>query len=58
MKKGSSYAFQNYNMPWDKWYEKFDALGREMKALKVTNELDRYVPEEVIPYPEGLHTGI
>lgn len=48
------YAFQNYDMLWDKWYEKFDALGKEMKAIKVIKEFDKYVPdEEVIPYPKG-----
>ena len=48
------YVFQNYNMLWDKWYEKFDALGKQMKELKVIKEFDKYVPEEeVIPYPKG-----
>lgn len=48
------YVFQNYNQLWDKWYEKFDKLGQEMKNLKVVKEFYKYVPEEeVIPYPKG-----
>jgi pyruvate,water dikinase len=48
------YVFQNYDMLWDKWYKKFDALGKEMKALKVVGEFHKYVPEEeVIPLVKG-----
>ena len=48
------YVFENYNMLWDKWYEKFRALGNEMKELKVPAELHKYVPDDqVFPAPRG-----
>ncbi len=48
------YAFQNYDMLWNEWYKKFNALGKEMKALNVVSEFHKYVPdEEVIPIVKG-----
>jgi len=48
------YVFQNYPMLWDKWIQKFQALGREMESLKVPTELPKYIPEdEVIPVVKG-----
>jgi pyruvate, water dikinase len=48
------YVFENYEMLWNKWLEKFQALGREMAAIKIPKELHKYVPdEEVFPAPRG-----
>jgi pyruvate, water dikinase len=48
------YVFQNYNMLWEKWLQKFQALGREMESLEVVKELVKYVPDdEVIPVVKG-----
>ena len=48
------YVFQNYDMLWAKWLQKFQALGREMESLEVVKELVKYVPEdEVIPVVKG-----
>jgi pyruvate,water dikinase len=48
------YVFQNYNMLWEKWLQKFQALGREMASLQVEKELLKYVPDhEVIPVVKG-----
>ena len=48
------YVFQNYNMLWKKWLQKFQALGKEMESLEVVKELVKYVPDdEVIPVVKG-----
>jgi pyruvate,water dikinase len=48
------YVFQNYNMLWEKWLQKFQALGKEMESLEVAKELVKYVPDdEVIPVVKG-----
>ena len=48
------YVFQNYNMLWEKWLQKFQALGKEMESLEVVKELVKYVPDdEVIPVVKG-----
>lgn len=48
------YVFQNYPMLWNKWIEKFQALGRDMQHLKVPAEFVKYVPDEdVIPVTKG-----
>src|SRR5512135_2546570 len=48
------YVFQNYDMLWGKWLQKFQALGREMESLEVVKELVKYVPDdEVIPLVKG-----
>jgi pyruvate,water dikinase len=48
------YAFQNYDMLWEKWLDKFQALGEQMEAIKIVKEFDKYVPDEdVFPVPKG-----
>ena len=48
------YVFENYDTLWDKWLEKFQALGREMESLKIPKEFDKYVPDsEIFPAPRG-----
>ncbi|HBE45627.1 MAG TPA: PEP-utilizing enzyme, mobile region [Deltaproteobacteria bacterium] len=48
------YVLQNYNMLWDKWIEKFKALGKEMQNLKIPEELVKYVPDEdIFPVIKG-----
>ncbi len=48
------YVFQNYDMLWGKWLQKFQALGKEMESLEVVKELVKYVPDdEVIPLVKG-----
>lgn len=48
------YVFQNYDMLWDKWIQKFQALGREMESLKIVPELPQFVPDsDVIPTVKG-----
>ncbi|MCX8022451.1 MAG: PEP-utilizing enzyme [Syntrophorhabdaceae bacterium] len=48
------YVFENYDNLWAKWLEKFQALGREMAAVKIPKELPKFVPDEdVFPYPKG-----
>ena len=48
------YILQNYDMLWDKWIEKFKALGKDMQNLKVPEELVKYVPDEdIFPVPKG-----
>jgi len=48
------YVFQNYDMLWAKWLQKFQALGKEMESLEVVKELVKYVPDdEVIPLVKG-----
>jgi pyruvate,water dikinase len=48
------YVFENYDTLWNKWLEKFQALGREMESLKIPKEFDKYVPDsEIFPAPRG-----
>ncbi len=50
------YVFEHYEELWDKWLTKFQALGEEMKAVKVPAELPKYVPDdEVLPAPTGFY---
>ena len=50
------YVFEHYNELWDKWLTKFKALGEEMAAVKVPDELPKFVPdEEVLPAPTGVY---
>jgi pyruvate,water dikinase len=37
--------FENYDQLWDEWLTRFQALGRELEAVKVPEELPRYVPD-------------
>lgn len=48
------YVFQNYDMLWKKWLEKFQELGREMQKLELVKELPKFVPDdEVVPVVKG-----
>jgi len=48
------HVLQNYDMLWEKWIEKFMALGKEMQNLKVPEELPKYVPDEdIFPVTKG-----
>ncbi len=48
------YVFQNYDMLWAKWLQKFQAIGKEMDSLEVVKELVKFVPDdEVIPVVKG-----
>jgi len=38
-------VFENYEKLWDEWLPRFQALGRELEAVKVPEELPRYVPD-------------
>ncbi len=52
------YVFEHYDELWDKWLEKFKALGEEMAAVKVPEELPEFVPdEEVLPVPRGVYVS-
>jgi pyruvate,water dikinase len=52
------YVFEHYDELWEKWLKKFQALGREMAALKVPEELPKYVPEDqVLPAPRGYYAS-
>ena len=37
--------FENYDQLWDEWLTRFQALGWELEAVKVPEELPRYVPD-------------
>ncbi|MBP1735541.1 MAG: PEP-utilizing protein mobile region [Deltaproteobacteria bacterium] len=48
------YVFQNYDMLWEKWLQKFQALGKEMRELELVKEMPKFVPDdEVIPLVKG-----
>lgn len=52
------YVFEHYDELWDKWLKKFQALGKEMAAVKVPQELPTFVPEEeVLPAPTGCYVS-
>jgi pyruvate, water dikinase len=52
------YVFEHYDELWDKWLEKFKALGNEMDALVVPEELPKYVPDDqVLPAPTGCYVS-
>ena len=52
------YIFEHYDELWEKWLNKFQALGREMAAVKVPEELPKYVPEDqVLPAPRGYYAS-
>jgi len=38
-------VFENYEKLWDEWLPRFQALGRELEAVKVPEELPRYTPD-------------
>ena len=52
------YVFEHYDELWEKWLDKFQALGREMAAVKIPEELPKYVPEDqVLPAPRGYYAS-
>jgi pyruvate,water dikinase len=52
------YVFEHYDELWEKWLNKFQALGREMVAVKIPEELPKYVPEDqVLPAPRGYYAA-
>jgi len=52
------YVFEHYDELWDKWLIKFKALGEEMKAVKIPEELPKFVPEDqVLPAPTGCYVS-
>jgi pyruvate,water dikinase len=56
--KRAFYVFEHYNELWEKWLTKFKALGNEMAALKVPEELPKFVPEDqVLPAPTGVYVS-
>jgi len=38
-------VFEHYERLWDEWLPRFQALGRELEAIKVPEELPKYVPD-------------
>jgi len=52
------YVFEHYDELWDKWLTKFKALGEEMEAVKIPEELPKFVPEDqVLPVPTGCYVS-
>ncbi len=52
------YVFEHYDELWDKWLYKFRTLGEEMAAVKVPQELPKFVAEaEVLPAPTGCYVS-
>jgi len=56
--KRAFYIFEHYDELWEKWIKKFQALGREMEAVKIPEELPQFVPEDqVLPAPRGYYAS-
>ncbi len=55
--KRAPYVFEHYDELWEKWLNKFQKLGREMEALKIPEELPRYVPEDQVLPPRGYYAS-
>lgn len=52
------HVFEHYDELWERWLEKFTALGRELEALTVPQELPPFEPDErVLPAPRGFYTS-
>ena len=52
------YVFEHYDELWEKWLTKFKALGKEMSALEIPQELPKFVPEDqVLPAPTGVYAS-
>ena len=46
------YPVEHYDELWDEWLGRMQALGKELKGIKVPKELPKYMPaEEVAPSP-------
>ena len=56
--KRAFYVFEHYDELWEKWLKKFQALGREMAAVKIPEAFPKYAPEDqVLPAPRGYYTS-
>jgi pyruvate,water dikinase len=56
--KRAFYVFEHYDELWEKWLNKFQALGREMAAVKIPEAFPKYAPEDqVLPAPRGYYTS-
>ena len=56
--KRAFYVFEHYDELWEKWLDKFKALGKEMEAVKIPEELPKFVPEDqVLPAPKGYYAS-
>jgi len=52
------YVFDHYDELWDKWLTKFKALGEEMAAVEIPQEMPKFVPEDqVLPAPVGSYVS-
>ncbi len=52
------YVFEHYDELWDKWLSKFKTLGKEMEAVRIPEELPKFVPDdEVLPAPTGCYVS-
>jgi pyruvate, water dikinase len=52
------YVFEHYEELWDKWLKKFKVLGQEMAAVKIPQELPKFVADdEVLPAPTGCYVS-
>jgi len=52
------YVFEHYDELWEKWLKKFKALGEEMQAVEIPQELPKFVPEDqVLPAPTGCYVS-
>lgn len=50
------YVFEHYDELWDKWLNKFKALGNEMAAVEIPEQMPKFVPEDqVLPAPKGCY---
>jgi len=56
--KRAFYVFEHYDELWDKWLTKFKALGEQMAAVEIPQELPKFVPEDqVLPAPRGYYVS-
>ncbi len=52
------HVFKHYDELWEKWLKKFQALGKEMEAVEIPDELPKFVPEDqVLPAPKGYYVS-
>lgn len=52
------YIFEHYPELWEKWLNKFTALGKELQSITVPAELPAFEPDEVVlPAPRGYYTS-
>ena len=52
------HVFKHYDELWEKWLNKFKALGKEMEAVEIPKELPKFVSEDqVLPAPTGCYVS-